>query len=183
MRCLCVQSLRQYKDAQKEAEVLLKALSDMQDKNMELENSLSAETRFKQDLFSALGEERRVIKVLQGKSLRWKVGLGSGELSSQRKVQLVLTSEVSIDRNSGTSHLHSLDVMIKVVWSGPDRPVLRPAFVFDLFLLLFSSVFCCCCCSFVCLLFVGEFSFLSWMGLFMAHIGQICQTLETRSGS
>nr|KAG5705036.1 hypothetical protein BaRGS_018766 [Batillaria attramentaria] len=37
----------------------------MQDKNMELENSLSAETRFKQDLFSALGEERRVIKVLQ----------------------------------------------------------------------------------------------------------------------
>lgn len=60
-----VQSLRQYKDAQKEAEVLLKALSDMRDKNMELENSLTAETRFKQDLFSALGEERRVIKVLQ----------------------------------------------------------------------------------------------------------------------
>lgn len=59
------QSLRQYKDAQKEAEVLLKALSDMQDKTVELENSLSAETRFKQDLFSALGEERRVIKVLQ----------------------------------------------------------------------------------------------------------------------
>ncbi|KAL8599255.1 hypothetical protein ACOMHN_007970 [Nucella lapillus] len=59
------QSLRQYKDTQKEAEVLLKALSDMQDKNVELENSLSAETRFKQDLFSALGEERRVIKVLQ----------------------------------------------------------------------------------------------------------------------
>lgn len=66
-----VQSLRQYKDAQKEAEVLLKALSDMQDKNMELENSLTAETRFKQDLFSALGEERRVIKVLQN-SIREK---------------------------------------------------------------------------------------------------------------
>ena len=145
MRCLCVQSLRQYKDAQKEAEVLLKALSDMQDKNMELENSLSAETRFKQDLFSALGEERRVIKVLQGKSLRWKVGFGSGELSSQRKVQLVLTSEVSIDRNSGTSHLHSLDVMVKVVWSGPDRPVLRPAFVFCccFFLLLFLLLLIC----------------------------------------
>ena len=115
---------------------MLKALSDMQDKNMELENSLSAETRFKQDLFSALGEERRVIKVLQGKSLRWKAGFGSGELSSQRKVQLVLTSEVSIDRNSGTSPLHSFDVMVKVVWSGPDWPVLRPAFVF-------VFVFCC----------------------------------------
>ncbi|XP_076445159.1 macoilin-like [Babylonia areolata] len=59
------QSLRQYKDTQKEAEVLLKALSDMQDKNQELENSLSQETRFKQDLFSALGEERQIIKVLQ----------------------------------------------------------------------------------------------------------------------
>lgn len=57
--------MRQFKDAQKEAEVLLKALSAMQDKNIELENSLTAETRFKQDLFSALGEERRVIKVLQ----------------------------------------------------------------------------------------------------------------------
>lgn len=60
-----VQSLRQYKDSAKESEVLMKALGDMQDKNMELENSLSAETRFKQDLFSALGEERRVIKHLQ----------------------------------------------------------------------------------------------------------------------
>ncbi|XP_076466797.1 macoilin-like [Babylonia areolata] len=59
------QSLRQYKDAQKEAEVLLKALSDMQDKNVELENSLSQETRFKQDLFSALGKERHMLKVLQ----------------------------------------------------------------------------------------------------------------------
>ncbi|XP_025097702.1 macoilin-2-like isoform X4 [Pomacea canaliculata] len=66
-----VQSMRQFKDAQKEAEVLLKALSAMQDKNIELENSLTAETRFKQDLFSALGEERRVIKVLQN-SIREK---------------------------------------------------------------------------------------------------------------
>ncbi|CAG5131273.1 unnamed protein product, partial [Candidula unifasciata] len=60
-----VQSLRQYKDAQKETEVLMKALSNMQDKNVELENNLCAETRFKQDLFSALGKERNEIKILQ----------------------------------------------------------------------------------------------------------------------
>jgi cell shape-determining protein MreC len=64
---VCAQSLRQYKDSAKESEVLMKALADMQEKNLELENSLSAETRFKQDLFSALGEERRVIKQLQSK--------------------------------------------------------------------------------------------------------------------
>ncbi|BFZ10016.1 hypothetical protein BsWGS_13056 [Bradybaena similaris] len=60
-----MQSLRQYRDSQKEAEVLMKALSSMQDKNVELENNLCAETRFKQDLFSALGKERNEIKILQ----------------------------------------------------------------------------------------------------------------------
>jgi len=60
-----VQSLRQYKDAQKETEVLMKALSTMQDKNTELESNLCNETRFKQDLFSALGKERNEIKILQ----------------------------------------------------------------------------------------------------------------------
>lgn len=61
-------ALRQYKDAQKETEVLMKALSTMQDKNAELENNLCAETRFKQDLFSALGKERNEIKILQSES-------------------------------------------------------------------------------------------------------------------
>ncbi|CAL1538922.1 unnamed protein product [Lymnaea stagnalis] len=60
-----VQALRQYKDAQKETEVLMKALSTMQDKNTELENNLCAETRFKQELFSALCKERNEIKNLQ----------------------------------------------------------------------------------------------------------------------
>ncbi|CAG5126355.1 unnamed protein product [Candidula unifasciata] len=60
-----LQSLRQYRDSQKETEVLMKALSTMQDKNLELENNLCAETRFKQDLFSALGKERNEIKILQ----------------------------------------------------------------------------------------------------------------------
>lgn len=44
-------------------EVLMSALAAMQDKNHSLEKSLSAETRFKLDLFSALGEARREVEI------------------------------------------------------------------------------------------------------------------------
>ncbi|XP_064628490.1 macoilin-like [Lineus longissimus] len=57
------QSLRQYKDAQNETDVLMSALAAMQDKNAHLETSLSAETRLKLDLFSALGEAKRQIEI------------------------------------------------------------------------------------------------------------------------
>ncbi|XP_076372708.1 macoilin isoform X2 [Tachypleus tridentatus] len=59
------QSLRQYKDSQDDTEVLMSALSAMQDKNTHLENSLSAETRVKLDLFSALGEAKRQMEITQ----------------------------------------------------------------------------------------------------------------------
>ena len=44
----------------------MSALAAMQDKNAHLENSLSAENRLKQDLFSALGEAKRQIEIHQG---------------------------------------------------------------------------------------------------------------------
>ncbi|XP_075237641.1 macoilin [Lycorma delicatula] len=66
-RCLAaereVQSLRQYKESHNESEILMSALSAMQDKNAHLENSLSAETRIKLDLFSALGEAKRQLEI------------------------------------------------------------------------------------------------------------------------
>lgn len=65
--CVLLQSLRQYKDQQSETEVLMSALSAMQDKNTHLENSLSAETRIKLDLFKALGEAKRQIDLMKGK--------------------------------------------------------------------------------------------------------------------
>lgn len=61
-----VQSLRQLKEQQSETEVLMSALAAMQDKTNHLENSLSAETRLKLDLFSALGEAKRQMEILQG---------------------------------------------------------------------------------------------------------------------
>ena len=63
---LIFQSLRQYKEQQNESEVLMSALTAMQEKNTHLENSLSAETRIKLDLFSALGEAKRQIEILKG---------------------------------------------------------------------------------------------------------------------
>uniref|UniRef100_A0A182YA68 Uncharacterized protein n=1 Tax=Anopheles stephensi TaxID=30069 RepID=A0A182YA68_ANOST len=52
------------RDAQQNTEVLMSALAAMQDKNATLEKSLSAETRFKLDLFSALGGTRREVEIL-----------------------------------------------------------------------------------------------------------------------
>jgi hypothetical protein len=44
----------------------MSALSAMQEKNNSLEKSLSAETRLKLDLFSALDETKRQLEMTQG---------------------------------------------------------------------------------------------------------------------
>lgn len=71
-RCVAAErealSLRQYKESHAETEVLMSALSAMQDKNAHLENSLSAETRIKLDLFSALGEAKRQLQIRESES-------------------------------------------------------------------------------------------------------------------
>ncbi|XP_062866131.1 macoilin-1 [Trichomycterus rosablanca] len=64
------QELRKYKENEKETEVLMSALSAMQDKTQHLENSLSAETRIKLDLFSALGDAKRQLEIAQGQILQ-----------------------------------------------------------------------------------------------------------------
>ncbi|KAM9736946.1 macoilin isoform 2-T2 [Dama dama] len=67
---LKVQELRKYKENEKDTEVLMSALSAMQDKTQHLENSLSAETRIKLDLFSALGDAKRQLEIAQGQILQ-----------------------------------------------------------------------------------------------------------------
>ncbi|KAK5641717.1 hypothetical protein RI129_010264 [Pyrocoelia pectoralis] len=47
----------------RDTDILMSALSAMQEKNTHLENSLSAETRIKLDLFSALGEAKRQLEI------------------------------------------------------------------------------------------------------------------------
>ncbi|TSK28235.1 Macoilin-1 [Bagarius yarrelli] len=65
-----VQELRKYKENEKDTEVLMSALSAMQEKTQHLENSLSAETRIKLDLFSALGDAKRQLEIAQGQILQ-----------------------------------------------------------------------------------------------------------------
>lgn len=50
-----------------DTDILMSALSAMQEKNTHLENSLSAETRIKLDLFSALGEAKRQLEIRDSK--------------------------------------------------------------------------------------------------------------------
>uniref|UniRef100_A0A8C6UIN0 Uncharacterized protein n=1 Tax=Neogobius melanostomus TaxID=47308 RepID=A0A8C6UIN0_9GOBI len=60
-------SLGKYRGLEKEAELLLSSLSALQEKAHQLEVSLSAETRVKLDLFSALGDARRRLQIAHGK--------------------------------------------------------------------------------------------------------------------
>lgn len=59
--------MAKYKEAELKADNLKMKLNLMQDKNASLQESLSAETRFKLDLFSALGEARRQLECVQRK--------------------------------------------------------------------------------------------------------------------
>lgn len=52
-------------NSKKEIDLLMSALSAIQEKNTHLENSLSAETRIKLDLFSALGDAKRKITMAE----------------------------------------------------------------------------------------------------------------------
>ena len=61
--------LRSYKEIHGDPEVLVNALKGVQEKNRQLECKLSDETKFKMDLFSALGEPKREISIRESKSV------------------------------------------------------------------------------------------------------------------
>ncbi len=63
-------TLRKYKETHGDPEVLVGALKAMREKNVNIEKALSAETKLKMDLFSALGEARRELGIKQGESNR-----------------------------------------------------------------------------------------------------------------
>lgn len=61
------------REPRESTEVLMSALQAMQEKNKTLEKSLSAETRVKLDLFSALGEAKRQLEIRDSKFLFWLI--------------------------------------------------------------------------------------------------------------
>ncbi|XP_054618166.1 macoilin-1 isoform X2 [Dunckerocampus dactyliophorus] len=65
-----VEALGKYRCVEKDADVLLSTLSVLQEKAQHLEYNLSAETRIKLDLFSALGDARRQLEIAQGKLMK-----------------------------------------------------------------------------------------------------------------
>ncbi|KAF7650692.1 hypothetical protein LDENG_00121680 [Lucifuga dentata] len=62
-----VEALGKYRCVEQETDMLLSTLSAMQEKAQHLEYNLSAETRIKLDLFSALGDARRQLEIAQDK--------------------------------------------------------------------------------------------------------------------
>ncbi|TRY57056.1 hypothetical protein DNTS_023959 [Danionella cerebrum] len=65
-----VEMLQRNRCSEQEADALLSALSTLQDKAQHLEYNLSAETRLKLDLFSALGDARRQLEIAQVKIVK-----------------------------------------------------------------------------------------------------------------
>ncbi|XP_037100754.1 macoilin-1 isoform X2 [Syngnathus acus] len=65
-----VEAFGKYRVVEKDTDLLLSTLSALQDKAQHLEYNLSAETRIKLDLFSALGDARRQLEIAQDKLLR-----------------------------------------------------------------------------------------------------------------
>uniref|UniRef100_A0A667XER0 Si:dkey-12h9.6 n=1 Tax=Myripristis murdjan TaxID=586833 RepID=A0A667XER0_9TELE len=68
--CFWTQALGKYRCVEQETDMLLSTLSAMQEKAQHLEYNLSAETRIKLDLFSALGDARRQLEIAQGKVMK-----------------------------------------------------------------------------------------------------------------
>lgn len=65
-----VENLQRNRCTEQEADAMLSALSSLQDKAQHLEYNLSAETRLKLDLFSALGDARRQLEIAQVKIVK-----------------------------------------------------------------------------------------------------------------
>ena len=59
-------ALQKYRCVERDTAAMLSTLSALQDKAQHLEYNLSAETRIKLDLFSALGDARRQLEIAQG---------------------------------------------------------------------------------------------------------------------
>ncbi|KAG7222714.1 hypothetical protein INR49_026323 [Caranx melampygus] len=69
-RVVDLESSGKYRCVEKETDMLLSTLSAMQEKAQHLEYNLSAETRIKLDLFSALGDARRQLEIAQDKVMK-----------------------------------------------------------------------------------------------------------------
>lgn len=91
-------------DTENRVDTLMVALNLMEEKNASLQESLSAETRFKLDLFSALGEARRQLE-----SVNYQLKSKERELNAFKaffKQTLSASSNVSLNNNILNNYLN-----------------------------------------------------------------------------
>ncbi|UJR08139.1 hypothetical protein I4U23_012415 [Adineta vaga] len=101
-----IKTLLKYRESQADTEVLYQHLSQLQERNAHLQDSLSAETRIKLDLFSALGEVKRQLEIANG-AIREKERELIAALHSQHQVNTCLFNghPQSSGHSSPTNHL------------------------------------------------------------------------------
>ncbi|CAF1457265.1 unnamed protein product [Adineta steineri] len=84
-----IKTLLKYRESQADTEVLYQHYSQLKERNAHLQDSLSAETRIKLDLFSALGEVKRQLEIANG-AIREKERELIAALHSQHQVNTCL---------------------------------------------------------------------------------------------
>merc|ERR1711976_837453 len=82
-------------------QVLYVSLTKMKDKNMQIEKSLSSETKIKMDLFSALGEAKREISI-KTQELAMKNGENAELKQKIAEILAVMPQSSNSDRGRGS---------------------------------------------------------------------------------
>ena len=99
----------------KETELLYSALTAMQGKNTHLEHSLSSETRLKLDLFSALGDTRRQLEIVQNQlaNKEKELEVFKGKFAEAMAVMPQNFNETSLGGFLGHNHNHTDSGLVK----------------------------------------------------------------------
>lgn len=116
-------TIAQYEKSSKESGTLMSALEAMQEKNVMLENSLSAETKLKLDLFSALGDVKRQLALSNAAILQ-----RDSEITGlkQRMTEFLSVMPNQRMRNQPTPHYSTNFLEKAVEFSSPPPPPFSP---------------------------------------------------------
>lgn len=143
-----VAALRQYKESNN-VEVMMTALNALQEKKQHLELSLSAETRIKLDLFSALGDAKRQLEITtaQKKAKEQELEemcmrlnqltsannalLFNGQQSANSQQQQQLTPPASVTPVVNLDHQPAYDVLSQQLYTSPYNMNSTNGFMFE----------------------------------------------------
>ena len=103
-----------FRESQTDHELLCQHLNQLRERNAQLQDSLSAETRIKLDLFSALGEVKRQLEIANGKGqldrswrMTERVSFSGAIREKERELIAVLQSQHPPTHALFNGHPHS----------------------------------------------------------------------------